>query len=83
VKPYAEDAGDKHFIEAGLVGYVRYFHQPFEKVPQWICSHAPEKPHYRADEQRVAISVDWIAEPKQPYNQNFNINSDVGKNKNR
>ena len=81
MKPYAEDAGDNHFPEAGLIRYARYLHQPFEDVPERICSHAPEKPHYRADEQRVAISVDWIAEPKQVYNQNLNINNYVGKDK--
>jgi len=83
VKPYAEDAGDKHLQEAGLVGYANYLHQPTEETPQWIRSRAPEKSQHRPDEERMAIPMGRISKSEYGYNQDLNVNNHIGKDEYR
>ena len=82
VQPDAEYAGDNHLAQIGLVGYADFLHYPFEQMPQGIRCEGPNDAADRPEQQGVGVPVHRPAASKQVYDQNLDVNSDVGEQKN-
>jgi len=52
-------------------------------MPQAIGYHRPDNTNYRTNQKGMKISVHWPAKSEQPYNQNLNVNNNVGQHEYR
>jgi hypothetical protein len=82
VQPDAEYAGDNHLAQIGLVGYADYLHYLFEQMSQGVRCEGPDDTAGRTEQQGMGVPVHRPAASKQVYNQNLNVNYDVGEDKN-